>query len=126
MSNFDTDEQDEKPLDPVLEKVRRKMVRLQIVSAGVMFISLMAVLTAVVYKVRHSPTPEKAQTEAFSIPSDQPRAANVHLPAGFKVTSTALSATQILFYGTTAEGQSKAYVFDLAIGRVVAEVTVAQ
>ncbi|THF53629.1 hypothetical protein [Allorhizobium terrae] len=126
MSNFDTDEQDEKPLDPVLEKVRRKMVRLQIVSAGVMFISLMAVLTAVVYKVRHSPTPEKAQTEGFSIPSDQPRAATVRLPAGFKVTSTALSGTQILFYGTTAEGQNKAYVFDLAIGRVVADVTVAQ
>lgn len=126
MSNFDTDEQEEKPLDPVLEKVRRKMVRLQIVSAGVMFISLMAVLTAVVYKVRHSPTPEKAQTGAVSIPSDQPSSATARLPAGFKVTSTALSGTQILFFGTTSDGQSKAYVFDLAIGRLVADVTVAQ
>ncbi len=126
MSNFETDEQDEKPLDPVLEKVRRKMVRLQIVSAGVMFVSLMAVLAAVVYKVRHSPTPEKAQTEAFSIPSDQPRAATVRLPAGFKVTSTALSGTQILFYGTTADGQNKAYVFDLSVGRLVTDVTVGQ
>jgi hypothetical protein len=126
MSNFDTDEQDEKPLDPVLEKVRRKMVRLQIVSAGVMFISLMAVLAAVVYKVRHSPAPEKAETGALSIPSDQPVSATARLPAGFKVTSTALSGTQVLFFGTTADGQSKAYIFDLAVGRLVADVTVAQ
>ncbi|HBF29832.1 hypothetical protein [Rhizobium sp.] len=126
MSNFETDEQEEKPLDPVLEKLRRKMVRLQIVSAGVMFVSLMAVLAAVVYKVRHSPTPEKAQTQALSIPSDQPRAAMARLPAGFKVTSTALSGTQVLFFGTTTDGQSKAYVFDLAVGRIVADVTVGQ
>jgi hypothetical protein len=126
MSNFETDEQEEKPLDPVLEKLRRKMVRLQIVSAGVMFVSLMAVLAAVVYKVRHSPTPEKAQTQSLSIPSDQPRAAMARLPAGFKVTSTALSGAQVLFFGTTVDGQSKAYVFDLAVGRIVADVTVGQ
>jgi hypothetical protein len=126
MSNFETDEQDEKPLDPVLEKVRRKMVRLQIVSAGVMFISLMAVFAAVVYKVRHSPTPEKAQSGVLSIPSDQPMSATAHLPSGFKVTSTALSGSQVLFFGTTVDGQSKAYIFDLAVGRLVADVTVAQ
>ncbi len=39
--NFDDD--DDKPLDPVMERVRRKMVRLQIVSAATIVVSLMAV-----------------------------------------------------------------------------------
>ncbi|MCF1470661.1 hypothetical protein ACQZ44_00965 [Agrobacterium vitis] len=126
MSQVETDEQKDKPLDPVLEKVRRKMVRLQLVSAAIMFVSLMAVLAAVVYKVKHAPTPEKAQAGGLTIPSDQPLALAARLPAGFKVTSTALSGTQILFYGTTAEGQSKAYVFDLSVGRMIADVAITQ
>ncbi len=33
MTQIEQDEQDDKPLDPAMEKVRRKMIRLQIVSA---------------------------------------------------------------------------------------------
>jgi len=126
MSQVETDEQKDKPLDPTLEKVRRKMLRLQLVSAAIMFISLMAVLAAVVYKVRHAPTPEKTTAGGLAIPSDQPLSLAARLPAGFKVTSTSLSGTQILFYGTTAEGQGRAYVFDLQVGRMIADVAVTQ
>ena len=51
MSHIEPEIEDEKPLDPALEKVRRKMIRLQIVSGCVLFVSLMAVFGAVVYKV---------------------------------------------------------------------------
>lgn len=126
MSQVETDEQKDKPLDPTLEKVRRKMLRLQLVSAAIMFVSLMAVLAAVVYKVRHAPAPEKTTAGGLAIPSDQPLSLAARLPAGFKVTSTSLSGTQILFYGTTAEGQGRAYVFDLSVGRMIADVAVTQ
>ena len=44
-------EEDEKPLDPAMENVRKKMVRLLAISLGVMMVGLMAVLGAIVYKI---------------------------------------------------------------------------
>ena len=51
MSNIETDDQEDKPLDPVMENVRRKMMRLQLVSGGIMLLMFMAVLAAIVYKI---------------------------------------------------------------------------
>ncbi|MDI7860635.1 hypothetical protein MRS76_01585 [Rhizobiaceae bacterium n13] len=125
MANIEPDDQEEeKPLDPVMEKVRRKMVRLQLVSAGVMFVSLMAVLGAVVYKVTKSETKETTPLASLAVPSDGPIAATAALPAGFAVSDVSLSGAQILFYGRTVEGQQKAYVFDVSAGRIVADVAV--
>lgn len=125
MANIEPDDQEEeKPLDPVMEKVRRKMVRLQLVSAGVMFVSLMAVLGAVVYKVTKSETKETAPVSSLAVPSDGPVSAVAALPAGFEVSDVSLSGTQILFYGKTVEGTQKAYVFDVSVGRIVADIAV--
>ncbi|WHO74467.1 hypothetical protein [Rhizobium sp. BT03] len=125
MTAIEPDDQEEKPLDPAMESVRRKMVRLQIVSGAIMFVSLMAVFGAVVYKTMREPKQTAAAVSAAGVPSDAPLAATVSLPFGFKVQSTSFSAGQILFYGETAEGKSKALVFDLATGRTVADVSVA-
>ena len=125
MTNFEPEEQEEKPLDPALENVRRKMVRLQLVSAGIMFVSLMAVLAAVVYKATKTETRETAASTSLAIPADQPLAVTASLPSGFTVQSTSLSGAQILFFGQMADGTRKALVFDITVGRVVADVTVA-
>lgn len=125
MAKHDTDQQhEEEPLDPVMENVRRKMVRLQIVSSGVIIVSLMAVLLAVVYKVKSRAEPEKlASPTGFAVPADQPLAARAALPAGFEIQSVSNSGSQILFWGTL-RGERKAIIFDLAVGRIVADVTV--
>lgn len=125
MSNVEPDEQEEKPLDPVMENVRRKMVRLQLVSAGIMGVMLMAVLAAIVYKVTQRAPEAPVASSGFSVPSEQPLAIAVALPAGFVVEDTSLSGNQILFYGRLADGQRKALVFDSSVGRIVADVTVA-
>ncbi|MDR9773646.1 hypothetical protein RJJ65_13405 [Rhizobium hidalgonense] len=125
MTAIEPEDQEEKPLDPAMESVRRKMVRLQIVSGAIMFVSLMAVFGAVVYKAMHSEPKETAAVSASGVPSDAPLAATVSLPLGFKVQSTSFSAGQILFYGETVDGKSKALVFDLVTGRTVADVSVA-
>jgi hypothetical protein len=44
------DDNEEKPLDPAVEKVRRKLVRFVAINLGLLFLALMAVLAAVVYK----------------------------------------------------------------------------
>lgn len=119
MTNLEPDDQEEKPLDPALENVRRKMVRLQIVSVAIMVVSLMAVFGAVVYKTMRIPT----KPAASNVPSDAPVAATAALPQGFTVQSTALSGSQVLFYGTLANGQRQAVVFDYAVGRIVATIS---
>ena len=125
MAHLDDDEQEDKPLDPAMENVRRKMVKLQLVSGGIMLLMFMAVLAAIVYKVTRPDGVEKPlASTGLAIPADQPLSLSAALPAGFTVTSTDLSNNQILFYGTMADGTRKALVFDLSVGRIIADVTV--
>ncbi len=121
MANPDLEEQEE-PLDPAMERIRRKMVLLQLVSGGIMFVCFMAVLAAVVYKVSQGPEAPVA-TNGLDVPADQPLTSSVALPAGFDVRSVSLSGSQLLFYGVVS-GQQRALVFDLSIGRIVADVAV--
>lgn len=125
MAHVDDDEQEDKPLDPAMENVRRKMVKLQLVSGGIMLLMFMAVLAAIVYKVTRPDGVEKPlASTGLAIPADQPLSLSAALPAGFTVTSTDLSNNQILFYGTMADGTRKALIFDLSVGRIIADVTV--
>lgn len=125
MAHVDPDEQEEKPLDPAMENVRRKMVKLQLVSGGIMLLMFMAVLAAIVYKVTRPDGSEKpVASSGLAIPADQPLNLTANLPAGFTVISTDLSNNQILFYGTTADGARKALVYDLSVGRIIADIAV--
>ena len=126
MSHIETDDQEDKPLDPVMENVRRKMMRLQLVSGGIMLLMFMAVLAAIVYKINtRDGKPEAAAVSGgLAVPSDAPIKATVALPAGFAVSAVSQSAGQVLFYGVTADGARKAFLFDIAAGRTVAEIDV--
>ena len=44
------DDEDEKPLDPAVENVRRKLVRFIVINLGILFVALMAVVLALVYR----------------------------------------------------------------------------
>ncbi|MCV3735831.1 hypothetical protein OCK02_06420 [Rhizobium sp. TRM96647] len=125
MSKFDADELEDKPLDPAMENVRRKMVRLQLVSGGIMLVMFMAVLAAIVYKVtRTDGKPESTLSAGLPVPSDAPLTGAVTLPDGFAVSSVSQSGGQILFYGVLADGARKAILFDIAAGRIVADIDV--
>ncbi|MBB3945991.1 hypothetical protein GGQ73_001937 [Rhizobium skierniewicense] len=123
MTQIEQAEQDDQPLDPAMEKVRRKMIRLQIVSGSVMFISLMAVFGAVVYK---AVGPSKTATTAATnpVPSDAPVAATASLPQGFTIETVSFANGDMLFYGRLANGTRKALVFNVQAGRFVADITI--
>ncbi|KAA3513154.1 hypothetical protein [Agrobacterium rosae] len=124
MTQIEQAEQDDQPLDPAMEKVRRKMIRLQIVSGSVMFISLMAVFGAVVYKaVGPSKTATTTNTTA-TVPSDAPVAATASLPQGFTIENVSFASGDMLFYGRLANGTRKALVFNVQAGRFVADITI--
>lgn len=128
MSNIESDDQEDKPLDPVMENVRRKMMRLQLVSGGIMLLMFMAVLAAIVYKINSRESKPEAAVSAASgglaVPSDAPVKATATLPDGFAVSAVSQAGGQILFYGVMADGARKALLFDIAAGRIVAEIDV--
>ena len=125
MTQIEQDEQDDKPLDPAMEKVRRKMIRLQIVSGLVMFISLMAVFGAVVYKAMGpSKTATPTASQSMEVPSDQPVSATASLPQGFTIENVSFANGDMLFYGRLANGTRKALVFNVQTRRFVADVTI--
>ncbi|MDQ1186831.1 hypothetical protein [Agrobacterium larrymoorei] len=125
MTQIEQDEQDDKPLDPAMEKVRRKMIRLQIVSGLVMFISLMAVFGAVVYKAMGpSKTATPAANQSMQVPSDQPVSATASLPQGFTIENVSFANGDMLFYGRLANGTRKALVFNVQTRRFVADITI--
>ena len=124
MTAIEPDDQEDKPLDPAMENVRRKMVKLQLVSAGVMLVMLMAVLGTIVYKLTRTDAKAPVQAAAAFVPSEAPVNAVAALPAGFTVTNVALSGSQVLFYGNLPGAEPRAIVFDIGARRIVADVTV--
>ncbi len=126
MTQIEQDEQEDKPLDPAMEKVRRKMIRLQIVSGSVMFISLMAVFGAVVYKAMgpSRTAPAASSSGGATVPADAPVAATASLPQGFTIENVSFAGGDMLFYGRLANGTRKALVFNVQAGRFVADITI--
>ena len=51
MADIDDENLEDKPLDPVMEGVRRKMVKLQLISGGIMAVLFLAVLVSIFYKL---------------------------------------------------------------------------
>ncbi len=127
MTTVETDDNEDKPLDPEMEKVRRKMVRLLVVSIGVMFLGVMAVLVGVVYKVLDDGEQQAvAATPAQPVPTGAPSTATAQLPAGFEIEQVSLDGTRILFTGRDPGGRFSVYVFDMATGQLAATVHVRQ
>jgi Flp pilus assembly protein CpaB len=65
---------EDEPLDPAVEAIRVKMVRLLAISGGVMMLGLMAVLISIVYKVNQddvekNPAPVAKTDVVLSIPT---------------------------------------------------------
>ncbi|MEO4041431.1 hypothetical protein AAFN47_07500 [Hoeflea sp. CAU 1731] len=121
MSETHPDEQDEKPLDPEMEKVRRKMVRLLGISIGIMFIGLMAVLAGVVYKIMSNDRDVMVTAASdLQFPAEGRLEVEADLPDGFDVTQVSMNGGLLLFYGQSADGASQVLLYDIGHARIVA------
>jgi hypothetical protein len=118
--NFPDDE--EKPLDPAVEKIRRKMVRLLVISSSVIVLALMAVLGSIVYKA-------KKNSEAAEVPAAVSQAAitlpqqTITLPKGFTLESTTVDGNRVWFMGTV-DGKHLMIVHDIGTGKTLTEISV--
>jgi hypothetical protein len=116
-------EEDEKPLDPAMEKVRRKMIRLLGVSIGVMMAGLMAVLFAIVYKMNSG---GKEPAVIASTPSTGLIAGTgeIILPAGAYMNSQSLSGDRVSLDVTLKGGAREIQIFDMTSRQIVARFAV--
>ncbi len=118
------DLEDEKPLDPATEKVRRKMVRLLAVSIGVMMVGLMAVLGAIVYKFNDSGR-KAAVREAGSAPLPYENLeGRIDLPDRAEIVSASLDADRVLLQIRLPDGASSLLVYSLERNRIIARVAI--
>ena len=116
--------EEEKPLDPATERVRRKMVRLLVVSISVMMVGLMAVLGAVVYKINDKPAQSLAANNGAKVPMEPGFEGRIDLPPGAEMIASSLDGSNILLSVRLAGGDSQLLVYSLAEDRIVARVAI--
>lgn len=102
-------ETEDKPLDPAVERVRKKLVRFVAINLGLLFAALMAVLIAVVYKTYQAP----------ALPPGTVVEAAIALPAGAKMIGHGFSDGQISIDAELADGSRTVFLYDLASRRIV-------
>lgn len=114
------DEVEEKPLDPAMEKVRRKMVRLLVVSIGIMMAGLMAVLFTIVYKTSSDQPAGSGQAADLSLPPvGEMLTGDIALPSGAEIRSHSLDAGRIALQVQLVDGTRRLYLYDLAARRMI-------
>jgi Flp pilus assembly protein CpaB len=120
------DDEEEKPLDPAVEKVRRKLVRFVAINLGLLFIALMAVVAALVYKSRTA-APPPAGEAGIEAPSTEGIAeGQIPLPAGARIISQSLSGNRISLSLELPDGGRAIYIYDLSSRRTVGRFVVVE
>jgi hypothetical protein len=110
------DDNEDKPLDPAVERVRRKLVRFVAINVGLLMIALIAVVAALVYK-RQSDEP-RADAEIAAPAEGETLTGAIPLPSGARVLSHGISGGRLTLHIETAAGQS-ILLYDIAGARIV-------
>lgn len=137
--------QQQKPLDPAVERIRRKLMRLMIISVGITILLIVAVLVGIIYKVMSTPAPtQQAAAQPSQIVSQlsntsaelqnnvpqiptKPELLNrlVDLPLGTRILSQSLSGNLISLETLTPEGKSELVIYDYKQDNLIAKITLA-
>jgi hypothetical protein len=126
------------PLDPAVERVRRKVMRLMGISIAIMMFGLMAVIGAIFYKISGpddeiiAANGEMKNSTGLRQSGDQDMVdkrfadltGNINLPQGSTIVNAQLSDGQILLSVKSVINEHSFWVYDLAAGRVFARVKV--
>ncbi|HSG94702.1 MAG TPA: fimbrial protein [Afifellaceae bacterium] len=128
MAVFQSDDHEaEAPLDPAAERVRRKLVRLLVVSFGIMVLGLGAVIAAIVYKINERNDdggirPDSAGSDMAAATSrlnaETAIAGAIDLPAGARIVTSSLDGDKALLTIVLPDGTMQLLVIDLASGKV--------
>ena len=122
------DDEEEKPLDPAVENVRRKLVRFIAINLSLLAIALMAVVGALVYKSATATPPAPPAGEAgVEVPSPEGVVeGQIPLPSGAKIVSQSLSGNRLSLSLELPGGGRAIYIYDVASRRTVARFAVVE
>ena len=119
-------DEEEKPLDPAVENVRRKLVRFVAINLGLLFIALMAVVGALVYK-SVTVTPPADSAAGIEVPSPEGVVeGQIPVPAGARIVSQSLSGNRISLSLEFSDGRRAIYLYDIAARRIVGRFAVTE
>lgn len=122
---FDPEDQD-KPLDPAVERVRRKLVRFVAINLGLLFLALMAVVAAIVYRAGRSDEPPVAAVPELPAPAEGALVeGTIALPAGARLIGQSLAGARIGLHVALADGGQAILVYDMAERRMVGRFAIA-
>ncbi|CCV04936.1 putative fimbrial subunit PilA [Mesorhizobium metallidurans STM 2683] len=113
------EEEEEKPLDPKVESVRRKLVRFMAINLGLLFLALMVVIAALVYKARNAPPASPLPVGDIQAPAGEPLTGDIVLPIGAKIVSQSLSGNRVAIDAELADGSRAIFVYDIAERRII-------
>ena len=114
------DEVEDKPLDPAVEKVRRKLLRFVAINLGILFAALMAVVAALVYKsFDTAPQAPALASGEIPVPAGAVLEGEIGIPAGARIVSQGLSGGRISLELELADGSRAIHIYDLAERRTV-------
>lgn len=117
------DEEQEPPLDPVMERVRAKMIRLLAVSIAIMMAGLVAVLGAIVYKLGAGGKQETGSAVSRD-PIESGVEARIDLPDGAQIQSVSLDGTNILLHLEMPDGSRQLLIYGINEGRILGRIAV--
>jgi hypothetical protein len=112
-------DEDEAPLDPAQERLRRKLVRLLFVSGGIMMLGLIAVFSAIVYKVGEGGALQPP-AGGVSFSAEAPVEGVIAVPAGYRLLGATLDGERALLSLEAPDGSSLLLLVDLRTGAELA------
>ena len=109
---------EDEPLDPAVEAIRVKMVRLLAVSGGIMMLGLMAVLFGIVYKINQT-------DNAKIVPPPVAKLVDLKIPKGSKVVRSEIQDDRIVLNLSLVEGGTMIRIFKRD-GRLVSSYSISE
>jgi hypothetical protein len=120
------DDEEDKPLDPAVEKVRRKLVRFVAINLGLLFVALIAVAIAIVYKSRSEAPATPPVASDIPVPPGAALEGEIPLPVGSRIVSQSLSGSRLSLDVEAAGGGRTIILYDLAERRIIGRFAVVE
>ncbi len=123
---------EDQPLDPAVERVRAKMMRMMGISVAIMVIGLGSVIGAIIYKFSNrgadeaKNTRETGNVQAGSIDVMRDISGEIQLPSGSVVIDTQLANDRILLHIRGANGEKSLWIYDLGANRIFAKISISR
>lgn len=119
--------EEEKPLDPEIEKVRKKLIKFSSVFMGLNMVALMAVLGAIVYKIGGFGDEEKTVEQSannLSVPVEPGFEQIIDLPDGATILSASEQNGRVLLNLRFSGGGSAIWFYDIKSNQISGKLSV--